>query len=613
MPLSGLHLHPPSRASSQASSKKPPRPPLIPTTQAPHRKPLFEDVDSDKASVLTRSSTVSNVKTEDAMLGIAGERVRHAKCPPEFLEAMAGRDDPTVNIITGLEASTFFVKYLGEQDGGSQSRRHSRYHDSQAVVFAVTVWEYKRKCVDYYMTWRKKNNDNPLKESKIKELDEEFRRVAKRIDQEYKAARRAGSAASTSSRRSTGTSRSTDTSRSTLSPHKRERTRSPHHGRKHRPEALPLSIPDSEECTKAAAEPLPSPPASATDSVISLPYLNMIRGVPRGNRLPLFIANPDNPSTDSLVESPKTMPSELADDTAERHLHESPTPLVVSITPPTDVPPISAMVNRSTTNVGLTPIMKSSASIRSTETRSSKSSTSSQDSTRSSELDTPNEHHHNSLPAVEEEFKNDFLIVVLGDKLEKEGLSWHGLEREVSTKRQQAPPPPQRNSPWIAPLTQPQEYSPMYLVPPSTQNSAYDSESDGENDGEGWRNLPVVPLKPFLESIGFVPSPGQDVSGYYTPAPPAAPLPGTATYNMTGPPRLSLASPYTPASTARPRRVGTYPSVTPTSSTGSAASPYSLGWRELSYSNGSSPYLSRAPSRAPSMGSYGSPYIGPAY
>ena len=70
---------------------------------------------------------------------------------------------------------------------------------------------------------------------------------------------------------------------------------------------------------------------------------------------------------------------------------------------------------------GLTPLMKSSASIYSTETRSSRSSRSSQSTRDSPEM------KDGGLDQPDDDAERpEFLIVLLGDRLEKEGLSWHG-------------------------------------------------------------------------------------------------------------------------------------------------------------------------------------------
>jgi hypothetical protein len=69
----------------------------------------------DKASLDSQTSNGSsgNVQTADVLRGVTGDRVRHGKCAPEFLEAIAVRGDRRLKILTGTEASSFFLRYLG--------------------------------------------------------------------------------------------------------------------------------------------------------------------------------------------------------------------------------------------------------------------------------------------------------------------------------------------------------------------------------------------------------------------------------------------------------------------------------------------------------------------
>jgi len=55
------------------------------------------------------------------------------------------------------------------------------------IAFAVTVWDGNAKYVDYYMTWRafKRLPATKELERKIDLLDSEFRRLVKKIDEEY--------------------------------------------------------------------------------------------------------------------------------------------------------------------------------------------------------------------------------------------------------------------------------------------------------------------------------------------------------------------------------------------------------------------------------------------
>lgn len=70
--------------------------------------------DGDDASIKSRSSQLSKESNPiDTLRIIAGERVRHGKCSPEFLEGMAERvGNKYVKILTGAEAERFFKKYV---------------------------------------------------------------------------------------------------------------------------------------------------------------------------------------------------------------------------------------------------------------------------------------------------------------------------------------------------------------------------------------------------------------------------------------------------------------------------------------------------------------------
>ncbi|RXW24537.1 hypothetical protein EST38_g1317 [Candolleomyces aberdarensis] len=513
MPHSEHHLHP-SRASSQAErekrrlapSKTPSASSTTTTKYSSSRSKRHEDGD-DKASISSKSThPAKGPRGVEALRDIAGERVRHSKCPPEYLEAIAPREDEQVNIISGNEASTFFVKFLG---GGLDNdvyslRSNSSRVESQAIVFAVTAWNHDRKCVDYYMTWRGKSKHFELPEQEVSALDDEFRRVARRIDNDYKAFRMASDYA-----------------------------------------LMRAAGQDS--------QPLPEPPVSATSSVISLPYLNMIRGVPRGNRLALMVTNPDRMSmvseVDTLVFDPSAIQGVMLDS-------EGAAFPVIAITPPDKMVPPESLAASS----GPAPVMKSSASVHSTETRSSRSS-------RSSQSDSPELDPDRVL--------NQFLIVLLGDKLEREGLSWHGLERQTSVRSQHRSfTKEEKVSPWTGPLAKadspPRPHQNRRSLRRRSNES--DSDSDGSYEEGHWKDSPVVPLKPLLESLGIISTSDPNISSPYPANPPmippfasystsmvASPGPSTmpqlgyAASNGSSRVSMNMNGPYVPAYFAQPR------------------------------------------------------------
>ena len=121
---------------------------------------------------------------KDALRRVAGHRVRHARCSPDFLATLGARGEvpesvrratsKQFKIVGGGDARAFFTGYIacvmmlhllpGLALTHSSScvivpcRTHSEppAHDEEPepIVFAVTAWEAGSKCIDYYMTWR---------------------------------------------------------------------------------------------------------------------------------------------------------------------------------------------------------------------------------------------------------------------------------------------------------------------------------------------------------------------------------------------------------------------------------------------------------------------------
>ncbi|KAF9446272.1 hypothetical protein P691DRAFT_214313 [Macrolepiota fuliginosa MF-IS2] len=272
--------------------------------------PLREGKGEDTLSVMSRASVFSSTTASssqsamDTLRVIAGSGVRRSKCCPAFLEELAkgprleeldGDIAERVKIITGKEGIAFFRKFIGEELFGDQEEKKLMESSSDAVVFAVCVIEAGRKVMDYYMTWRGKTRtrDNKGFQRRTDVLDDEFRRVARTIDKEYRRVRHAA--------------HDNDDSRSHKSDKSRRRPSSPSpHGRPSLPPNIVVSPPEA-----AVDAPSPVTPttgkrtSSANDSVISLPYLGAVRGVPPGNRLPLRVTNPDR---NSLSWSSVVMP-----------------------------------------------------------------------------------------------------------------------------------------------------------------------------------------------------------------------------------------------------------------------------------------------------------------
>jgi hypothetical protein len=141
-----------------------------------------DDVEDDQKSMMSQESGIPRADGAlHALQHVAGKRVRHGRCAPEFLEEMAakGANDglrrfvpKKFKVISGQEARIFFRSYIGYADslylrhGRSRFLFHLSEHTKRTadkrrseiiptpIVFAVTAWEGSTKCVDYYMTWR---------------------------------------------------------------------------------------------------------------------------------------------------------------------------------------------------------------------------------------------------------------------------------------------------------------------------------------------------------------------------------------------------------------------------------------------------------------------------
>lgn len=76
----------------------------------------IDTVDDDKQST-TSQDILRAEHTFEALQLVAGNRVRHARCAPEFLEEVAGAHfkkftSKKFKIITGSEARSFFKNYI---------------------------------------------------------------------------------------------------------------------------------------------------------------------------------------------------------------------------------------------------------------------------------------------------------------------------------------------------------------------------------------------------------------------------------------------------------------------------------------------------------------------
>jgi hypothetical protein len=221
---------------------------------------------------------------------------------------------------------------------------------------------------------------------------------------------------------------------------------------------------------------------------MSLPLLNMVRGVPRSHHMPLRVTNPDRLS---FISEDATV--------------------VLSVIPANDKKDIKVSIPEYPVrpkHTGSGDSSKWSMDSVSTDTKSSLSSRSS--SRYSSPNSSPGNHsRYADMPDdVPRDESLKFLIVLLGSSLDKDENSWHGLDRQTSIRSV----PSERHSPWIGPLARPQHTNDRRHTPIHTPS---DSDSDTSSDPAHWKNVPVIPLKPLMESMGLVPP---SVGSHYSPA-----------------------------------------------------------------------------------------------
>lgn len=73
--------------------------------------------------------------------------------------------------------------------------------------------------------------------------------------------------------------------------------------------------------------------------------------------------------------------------------------------------------------------------------------------------------------------------------------------------------PADRHSPWISPLARPDSVHDHQYRQSSARISP-DSDSDGSGHEGGWRNSPVIPTKPMMETMALIPN-----TAYFGPPP----------------------------------------------------------------------------------------------
>lgn len=409
-------------------------------------------------------------------------RVRRSRCGADFLEELVQGGPGTVDalcreigkrfrVVSGMEAIKIYKTFV---DNETQIDEEKEKAEVQHLVFAVSVRDAGRKLMDYYLTWKGKTKANTVKERRHDFLDSEFRKVARSIDKEFRRASIYGSSVASSVGNPDSKTSLKEAESEAPSPTSEEV----------KPASRPASV--SVAVATTSVELPNESPLSATDSVLSLPYLNMIRNVPVGNRLPLRITNPDRLSMLSnstasnkdlelkIPQKPVTTLStvkENEDENQSTHMAEN-----------TSISLMDAVPSVSPDNDAV-----STASPRSARTK---------DSNRLPTLSSPSENKNKGRNSNRDSVGSEFVIVLLDEKLmdektEKSPRTWHGLERQFSRKSSISTP--RRVSPWDGPLARDNgiTYRTRPVIP-SPENG------DSSSSEEEWENAPVIPLQALV-------------------------------------------------------------------------------------------------------------------
>ncbi|KAG6826626.1 hypothetical protein H0H92_015099 [Tricholoma furcatifolium] len=425
--------------------------------------PITPDAVEKKLSVSTAglqlepSSKSTSPRPEvpgETLVAMLGDRTRRSRCTPEFLHDLATRDSQEifrewgrkVKVIIGPDAVAHYKNFIGGKTAAEILAMNDGVLEGEPlVVYAVTVVsDAGRRQVDYYTTWPQKETAHDAAEAKrLKHLHSQFRKTARTLDREFK---RAVSAANIY-----GVNPGTIMSEKYFEPEEPE----PATAEKTRPSSIVAPPPELK-----VPEDDPPPPASTTDSVISLPYLDFIRNVPNTHRIPLKVTNPDIRLSiiSSISPVSPTTPAKLSQKPALASIAEAepayvpiPTSFSATVSPQKLLAPEG--VARSDVS-----IRSSAASTTSTESRG--------------------KHHTKNA--------QEFLMVVLDEKIEKDNRTWHGLERQVSRSTSRSS---SRVSLWDGPLAR-ETPGRNFVHPPQATRPDGEDSSDEEDD---WDNSPLIP------------------------------------------------------------------------------------------------------------------------
>ncbi|KAJ8515398.1 hypothetical protein ONZ45_g7172 [Pleurotus djamor] len=512
-------------------------------------EPLKLDTSEKGTKPPHRRHSTSSSRKEQEPSSDQHDPVRRSIYGPEFLQQLAevGLSAEAKNaagggnfkVVTGSEAMSIYESYVNVQEKPESSPPKEQAKPveitkppQQPIVFAFTASDGARKVIDYYMTWKGKARTRPLKgpERKASFLNAEFNKVAEALDSEYKRLSILGEAPF-------------ETVPQTLAT----------------PSAQPVTEPNADlpTDTVSPAKPVPPPinPPKPSDvieparlsasSVVSLPLLNMIRGVPMGNRLPLFVTNPDpsSSSTTCMDDFTNFRAARYADLPCLCQASIRGSIIETAGTGKEDALADATQRPKTPENSSSNDRYKPKKSSPLAVSRSP-SENSGEDSSKSESSEKSHKHRMGSRSASrspasgsptrgkEEKDKSSEILIVLLPEGEKSDHTWHGLERKLTRRntkssRSSRTASGERYSPWLGPLVAADKVTihpsrkrtrigPLRRTsapPPDsssslTTSSSSDDEDDDDDDYAYYPALPVVPalpIKTFLINEGLLP------------------------------------------------------------------------------------------------------------
>ncbi|SJL02976.1 uncharacterized protein ARMOST_06319 [Armillaria ostoyae] len=369
----------------------------------------------------------------------------------DFLRGLAENGNETgldggsgrFKVVAGDEAASIVRSYAGS----TIDVRAAQLPNLNPVVFAFSTYTAGgRKVVDYYKTWKGIPKAHRKKgQRKTDFLDDEFRRVVKNLDKEYKRL----STSSPSSSPQIGVNKplphSPLTRQSSISANVKQAPQSPTPSAvKPLPKPPVLKLVDEPPPSGGPLTARPNIPMTVSDSVVSLPLLGPINGLTVHNSLPLRLVNPD-------LRSPSDSSFLLPDQAHHTGKHR-----------------------------------RSKHRTASADSRHSKGSRTASDSGSSIHTSDESQGYDSDSPEI---------LIVVVDENNKDLPTWHGLETNARPAPQPARAPSVRRSPWDGPLASTNGEVKHY-GPAQRRSGRFDNSDESSEEEE--EEPPIAPLRYVL-------------------------------------------------------------------------------------------------------------------